>query len=130
MIGLSDRQKKWVAAGVTSVAVAIVCTFVVGIFWGLLKIVDLASPALVPVFMGILLAMFFKPYFGWFLKRLQNPTLAFIALALTVLVPAGLILWIVGIMMVEQISAFFAAAPTPFIAFEVLSIPGVDAANF
>lgn len=112
MIGLSDRQKKWVAAGVTSVAVAIVCTFVLGIFWGLLKIVDLASPALIPVFMGILLAMFFKPYFGWFLKRLQNPTLAFIAMALTVLVPAGLILWIVGIMMVEQISAFFAAAPT------------------
>jgi predicted PurR-regulated permease PerM len=112
MLGLSERQKKWVAAGVTSVAVAIVCTFVVGIFWGLLKIVDLASPALIPVFMGILLAMFFKPYFGWFLKRLQNPTLAFIAMALTVLVPAGLILWIVGIMMVEQISAFFAAAPT------------------
>jgi hypothetical protein len=39
MIGLSDRQKKWVAAGVTSIAVTIVCTFVVGICWGLLKVI-------------------------------------------------------------------------------------------
>ena len=112
MIGLSERQRKWVAAGVTSIAVAIVCTFVVGICWGLLKVIDLAAPALVPVVLGVLLAMFFKPYFGWFLKRLRNPTLAFIAMSLTVLVPAGLIFWIVGSIMVEQISAFIVAAPT------------------
>lgn len=112
MIGLSERQKKWVAAGVTSIAVTIVGTFVMGICWGLLKVVDLAAPALVPVVLGVLLAMFFKPYFGWFLERLRNPTLAFVAMSLTVLVPAGLVLWLVGSMMVEQISAFIAAAPT------------------
>ena len=55
MLGLSERQKKWVAAGVTSVAVTVVCTFVVCICWGLLKVVDLAAPALVPVVLGVLL---------------------------------------------------------------------------
>ena len=112
MLGLSERQKKWVAAGVTSVAVTVVCTFVVCICWGLLKVVDLAAPALVPVVLGVLLAMFFKPYYGWFLKKIRNPTLAFVAMSLTVLVPAGLVLWLVGAMMVEQISAFISAAPT------------------
>ena len=112
MIEFSERQRKWVAAGITSVAVTLVCAFVVGICWMLLKVVDLAAPALVPVVLGVLLAMFFKPYFGWFLKRLKNPTLAFVAMSLTVLVPAGVVFWLVGSMMVEQISAFAAAAPT------------------
>ena len=112
MLGLSERQKKWVAAGVTSVAVTVVCTFVVCICWGLLKVVDLAAPALVPVVLGVLLAMYFKPYYGWFLKKIRNPTLAFVAMSLTVLVPAGLVLWLVGAMMAEQISAFISAAPT------------------
>ena len=112
MLGLSERQRKWVAAGVTSIAVTIVCTFVVGICWGLLKAVDLAAPALVPVVLGVLLAMFFKPYYGWFLEKIRNPTLAFVAMSLTVLVPAGLVLWLVGAMMAEQVSAFVSAAPT------------------
>ena len=112
MLGLSERQRKWVAAGVTSIAVTVVCTFAMAIFWGLLKVVDLAAPALVPVVLGVLLAMFFKPYYSWFLKRLMNPTLAFTVMSLSVLVPAGLLLWLAGYMMVEQITAFLAAAPT------------------
>ena len=112
MFGLSERQKKWVAAGITSVAVAVVFVFAMAICWGLLKVADLAAPALIPVVLGILLAMFFKPYFGWFLVRLRNPTLAFVVMSLSVLVPAGFVLWLVGYMMVEQISAFVAAAPT------------------
>ena len=112
MIGLSERQRKWAAAGITTVAVTVVSAFVLGICWALLKVVDLAAPALVPVVLGVLLAMFFKPYFGWFLKRLRNPTLSFVAMSLTVLIPAGLVLWLVGSMIVEQISAFIVAAPT------------------
>ena len=102
MIGLSERQKKWAAAGITTVAVTVVCAFVLGICWALLKVVDLAAPALVPVVLGVLLAMFFKPYYGWFLKRFRNPTLAFIAMSLTVLAPTGLVLWLAGSMMAEQ----------------------------
>lgn len=112
MIGLSERQKKWVCAGITSVAVAIVCAFVLGILWILVKLVDLASPAVVPVVLGVLLAMFFKPYYGWFLKHFRNPTISFIVMSLTVLVPAGLLFWLASAMMIEQVSAFLAAAPS------------------
>ena len=112
MIDLSDRQKSWAAAGVTTLAVSMVCAFVCVIGWALLKVLELASPALIPVMMGLFLSMFFKPYYGWFVRRLRNPTLALSAMALTVLVPAGLILWFAGSMMVEQISAFLSAAPT------------------
>ena len=112
MIDLSERQRKWAAAGVTTLAVSLVCAFVCVVGWAILKVLDLASPALVPVIMGLFLSMFFKPYYGWFLRRLRNPTLAFTVMALTVLVPAGLILWFAGSMMGEQASAFISAAPT------------------
>lgn len=112
MIDLSSRQKKWAAAGVTTLAVSMVVAFAVAIGWALLKVLHLAAPALVPVMMGLFLSMFFKPYYGWFLKRLRNPTLALTAMALTVLVPAGIVLWFAGSMMVEQASAFISAAPT------------------
>ena len=112
MLELSSRQRRWAAAGVTSLAAAIVGAFVLGIGWIVLKVLDLAAPALVPVMMGLFLSMFFKPYYGWFLGRLRNPTLAFTVMALTVLIPAGLVLWFAGSMLVEQLSAFVSAAPT------------------
>ena len=112
MIDLSNRQKKWAAAGVTSLAVALVVAFALGIGWFVLKLLNLTAPALTPVIMGLLLSMFFKPYYGWFLKRLHNPTLALVTMSLTVLVPAGLVLWLTGAMLIEQLSAFITAAPT------------------
>ncbi len=112
MLELSGRQRKWAAAGVTSLAVAVVGAFVLGIGWIVLNVLHLAAPALVPVMMGLFLSMFFKPYYGWFLGKMRNPTLAFSAMALTVLVPAGLVLWFAGSMLVEQLSAFVSAAPT------------------
>ena len=111
MIDLSRRQKKWAAAGVTSLAVAMVGAFVLGIGWVVLKVLNMAAPALIPVIMGLLLSMFFKPYYGWFLKRMRNPTLALLTMSLTVLVPAALVLWLTGAMLIEQVSAFVAAAP-------------------
>ena len=112
MIDLSKRQKKWAAAGVTTLAVSMVIAFVFAIGWAALKVLDLASPALIPVMMGLFLSMFFKPYYGWFVKRLRNPTLALIVMALTILVPAGFVLWFAGSMMIVQMSAFISAAPT------------------
>ena len=112
MIDLSSRQKKWAAAGITSLAAALVVAFALGIGWFVLKLLNLTAPALTPVIMGLLLSMFFKPYYGWFLKRMHNPTLALLSMSLTVLVPAGLVLWFTGSMLIEQVSAFVTAAPT------------------
>ena len=112
MLNLSDRQRKWAAAGITSLAVAMVGAFALAIGWGVLKLLNLAAPALIPVIMGLLLSLFFKPYYGWFLKRLRNPTLSLAVMSLTVLVPMGLVLWLTGAMLIEQVSAFVSAAPT------------------
>ncbi len=112
MIDLSERQRKWTAAGVTSLAVVVVAAFALGIGWLVLKMLHLAAPALAPVILGMFLSMFFKPYYGWFLRRMHNPTLAFLSMSFTVLLPAGVVLWFAGTALVEQVSAFIAIAPT------------------
>lgn len=112
MIDMSDRQRWWTAAGITTLAVSAVCAFTLGVGWVVLKALDLAAPALIPVIVGMLLSMFFKPYYGWFLGKMRNPTLALSMMSLTVLVPTGVILWCFGSMLVEQVAAFVTAAPT------------------
>ena len=112
MIDLSERQKVWAAAAITSLAAMVVLSFVLGIGWIVLKVLHLAAPALIPVIAGLFLAMFFKPYYGWFLKRLHNPTLSFVAMSLSVMLPAGVVLWCAGSLLMEQTVAFVSAAPT------------------
>ena len=112
MIDLSERQKVWAAAAITSLAAMVVLSFVLGIGWIVLKVLHLAAPALIPVITGLFLAMFFKPYYGWFLKRLHNPTLSFVAMSLSVMLPAGVVLWCAGSLLMEQTVAFMSAAPT------------------
>lgn len=112
MIDMSERQKRWTAAGITTLAVSAVAVFAIGIGWLVLKVLDIAAPALIPVIVGLFLSMFFKPYYGWFLGKLRNPTLALGVMSLTVLVPAAMILWCFGSMLVEQIAALITAAPT------------------
>lgn len=112
MIDLSERQRKWTAAGITSLAVVVVAAFAIGIGWLVLKMLHLAAPAIVPVILGLFLSMFFKPYYGWFLRRMRNPTVAFLAMFATVAIPAGAVVWFAGSALVEQISAFIAVAPT------------------
>ncbi len=112
MIDLSERQKVWAAAAVTSLAVAVVVSFALGLGWVALKALHLAAPALVPVILGLFLAMLFKPYYAWILGRLRNPTISVMAMALSVLVPAGLVVWYAGSMLLEQAVAFAASAPT------------------
>ena len=41
---------------------------------------SLAAPAIVPVVLGLFLAMFFKPYYRWWKGVLRNPSLAFVVM--------------------------------------------------
>ena len=46
MIDLSERQKVWAAAAITSLAAMVVLSFVLGIGWIVLKVLHLAAPAM------------------------------------------------------------------------------------
>jgi len=111
MFGLSDKQRKTVASGMTLLSFTVVFVFVVAVAWALLKFLAYASAAIVPVVLGFFLALFFRPYYLWWKKVLRNPTLAVVAMLLTVLVPIGLLLWYAGAVMVDEITNLIRQGP-------------------
>ncbi len=112
MINFTPTQNKIVAAGVTVLSFAVVLVFVLCIGWVALRFLDLASPALTPVILGAFLAMFFKPYYNMLLERVRNPTLALLLMAISVLLPLGLICWFSGTFILDQMTNLVKAAPT------------------
>ncbi len=112
MIEFSDAQRKVVASAVTALSAAVVVAFTTFVAWGLFRFLAFTSSALVPVFLGFALALFFKPYYRWWLRMVKNPTLAVAVMLATVLVPTGLLLWYAGAVMIDQISNLIAQGPT------------------
>ena len=111
MIEFTEGQRKTVATGLTVLSLALVVAFVTFTAWLVLKLLSFAAPAIVPVVLGFFLALFFKPYYGWWKKTVRNPTLALVALLVTVFVPAGLLLWYAGAVLVDQIANLIAQGP-------------------
>lgn len=112
MIEFTEAQRKAVASAVTVLSAAVVFAFTSFVAWGLLKILAFTSAALIPVFIGFVLALFFKPYYGVWLRLVKNPTLAVVIMLATVVVPAGLLLWYAGAVLVDQISNLVAQGPS------------------
>jgi len=104
MFGMSDKQRKTVASGVTLLSFSVVFVFVAVVAWALLKFLAFASAAIVPVVLGFFLALFFRPYYQWWRKTVKNPTLAVVIMLLTVFVPFGFLLWYAGAVMVDEVT--------------------------
>ena len=112
MVNLTPRQNRMVAAGLSVLSFAVVVAFALFVGWTVLKFLDFASPAIIPVVLGLFLSMLFKPYYAWFLARLKNPTVALAAMLGTVLVPLGVFCWFGGAFVFTQVSHLVASAPT------------------
>ena len=111
MIEFTSAQRKTVACAVTALSAAIVVAFTAFVAWGLFKALAFASSALIPVFLGFVLALFFKPYYRWWLRLVRNPSLAVAIMLVTVLVPLVLILWYAGAVIIDQVSNLVAQGP-------------------
>ena len=112
MVNFTPAQNRMVAAGLSVLSFAVVLAFTLFVGWTALRFLDFASSALLPVVLGLFLAMLFKPYYAWFLSRLRNPTLSLGVMLGTVLVPLGLVCWFGGAFVFTQVSHLVAAAPT------------------
>ena len=112
MIHFTPTQKKTIAAGVTVLAFAVVLAFVLLVGWGVFACLSYVSSALVPVILGIFLALFFKPYYERFHRLVHNPTLALLLMLASVLLPLGVLSWFCGAFVVDQATHLVRAAPT------------------
>ena len=111
MIEFTENQKKTVATGLTVLSLTLVVAFVAFTAWLLLKVLSFVAPAILPVVLGFFLALFFKPYYRWWLRCLRNPSLALVVMLLTVLVPLVVLAWYAGAVFVDQVTNLVAQAP-------------------
>lgn len=111
MGGMTDLQKKTVAAGLTMLAITLVIAFVSLLGWGVVKVLSFVSAAIIPVVLGFLLSLFFKPYYQFWLRLVRNPTLALLTMLATILVPLGFFVWYAGSIAVEQVTNLMAQGP-------------------
>ncbi len=111
MIKLSEGQQKTIAGGLTLLAVVAIAGFVALVGWMFVKVLQFAAPALVPVVVGVFLAMFFKPYYSWWLKAVKNPAVAVLLMLLSIGVPLGILLFNFGSFAAAQMADLFEAVP-------------------
>ena len=112
MVNFTPSQNRMVATGATVLAFTLVMAFALFVGWAMLRFLAFASPALTPVIAGLFLALLFKPYYGWFLAHVRNPTLSLVLMFASVLIPLGLICWFGGALVIEQVSHLMKTAPT------------------
>ena len=111
MIEFTENQKKTVATGLTVLSLTLTVTFVAVLAWLVLRVLAFAAPAIVPVVFGFFLALFFRPYYRALKRALRNPTLALVAMLVTVFVPLALLVWYAGAVAVDQVTNLVAQAP-------------------
>lgn len=111
MIDFTESQRKTVATGLTLLSLTVVVAFVTFVAWLAIKVLAYISPAITPVIAGLFLAMFFKPYYGWWLRLVRNPSAATTLMLLSVLIPMSLLLWYFGAFVVDQASNLITQAP-------------------
>ena len=112
MLSFTDSQKKTIASGITVASLTLVGAFVALVGWGILKLLSFVSVAIVPVVFGVFLALFFKPYYEWWVKITKNRMLALATMLVTILIPAGLFCWYAGTIVVEQVSNLMSQGST------------------
>ena len=103
MDGYTETQKKIITTAHTAVAFVVIVALVAMIAWFVLKGLSIASRAVIPVATGFFLALFFKPYYLWLEKKVKIPIVALLLLIVTVLFPIGLLVWLTGAIIVNEV---------------------------
>ena len=102
---LSKKQQTAVAAALTILAgLVIVCT-VLGLGWLASTFMRRFSQVFLPIAVGAVAAMVFKPYFDFLHRRLKLPrAAALVAVILSILLPVVAFGWFFGALAVEQLT--------------------------
>ncbi len=111
MIDLTPPQKKTVSAAITVLAFSMLVVFVLAIGWAIFKVLSFVSPALTPVIVGLFLSMLFEPYYEWIRSRVRNPTLSFVLMMVSIILPLGIAVWFGGSYILGQASNLVDNAP-------------------
>ena len=105
---LSTRQRTTIATAVTVLAAVVIVLAGAAMLYLVGSFFNRFSGVFLPIAVAGVLALVLKPYYQWLRERISlPPVLALVFVFLSVLVPAGGLLWAFGAVIVDQISELF-----------------------
>ena len=111
-IDLSERQAKTVGVAMTIVAVLVILFALGAFFWLLGYFLRSFSNVFLPIAVGGIAALVFRPYYQWLCDRLSFPRpVALVAVFLSILLPLAVFLWFFGSLMAKQLVEIVSRAP-------------------
>ena len=111
-LALSDRQEKTVAAAITILAVLVILVTVGAVVWATAVFFRTFSSVFLPIAVGGIAALVFRPYFQWLHERAGLPRpLALVGVFLSGLVPVVAFFWFFGSIIAEQLVALISRVP-------------------
>lgn len=108
----SPRQRRVIAAGLTTLAAACVVACIIFAGWILLAFLSLVSGVVTPLVVAWILSLILKPYYGWLYRHLGGRHLVALgALLLSIILPFLFVVGVFGSLMVAQLLALIDAIP-------------------
>lgn len=111
-LDFSDRQARTIAAAITTLS-SLVILVVIGLLgWLAALFLRAFSGVFLPLAVGAVAALVFRPYYEWLRARLRLPTaLAVTVVFLSALIPLGGFLWFFGQILVAQVVDLLSRVP-------------------
>ncbi len=109
-IELTQRQKKIVAAGVTTAAAFVVMAATILFIVYVASFFKMFSHVFLPLAVAAVLALALDPWYAW-LKTRMSAALALICVFLSTTIPLGLMVYFFGALMIEQLSGISEQIP-------------------
>jgi predicted PurR-regulated permease PerM len=111
-LSFSERQSRTVATAATLLAVAVITGAVLALLFVLFWFLRTFSGVFLPLLLGALGALVFRPYYEWLRERLRLPTgLALATVFLTGLIPIVALLWVFVALLAEQLPELLSHIP-------------------
>lgn len=102
---LSERQRRTVAAALTTLSAAVIVCAIGALLWLFGSFAVRFSNVFLPLAVAAVLALVVEPYYRWLIERARLPTAAAIVLVLfSLLLPFGAFAWIFGALVLSQLS--------------------------
>jgi predicted PurR-regulated permease PerM len=107
----SDRQKKIMAAALTTVSLVVMVAIILWLASLILLFFVRFSGVFLPLAVAAIVATLLKPYYGWLRDRLKSDNLAMVAVLVSFILPVLAVFYYFGVMIVQQVSGLLNELP-------------------
>lgn len=108
----SPRQSRIVGVAATMMGLAVIAGCAVGLLWLLNRFFRMFDHVFLPLAVAGLAALVVQPYYHWLRDRLRlPPTLAIVALFVSIAVPVATLGWFIGSLLVAQLADLVSRLP-------------------